>query len=200
MSSRCQAEKGADIGCLAEPLRIIDEGDEAERHDWADAGNGHQALRDRVLIGLLCYDRIEFGRCLAECGMEGDEPIGNHAEHRIGFASGGELVAKGLSLAPPPNAGHSDPERLERPTDVSLKIDAQPDQTITGTDQAAKPVRRIAANVNRREPAGAGKLRQSFRIGGVGLVQPRRECLVRLSGINAHGRQPKADKTALQPN
>ena len=53
---------------------------------------------------------------------------------------------------------------------MSLKIDSQPYQTVTGPDQAAKPVSRIAADVNRREPAGARKLRQSFRIGRVGFV------------------------------
>ena len=66
-----------------------------------------------MLVGLRLYDRIEFGSRLAQCGMGRDERIGNHPEHRIGFARGGELVAKGLPLASSLNAGHPDAERLE---------------------------------------------------------------------------------------
>ena len=55
VSLRCEPEKRAHIRRSAEPVRIIDQGDEAERFDWANTGNGHQAARDRMSLGFLLH-------------------------------------------------------------------------------------------------------------------------------------------------
>jgi hypothetical protein len=129
-----------------------------------------------------------------------DKPIGDGAQHRIGFPRRGQLVAKILALPTLADAGHSDAEGFQHAPDVTFEVFAQPDHPFSRTDQTSQPVSIFAVYVDRCKPAGPRELRQSFSISGIGLVEPGRQSLVRLPGIDAYRWKTKPNHPTLQPD
>ena len=195
-----QPKKSAHIRCPAEPSGVINQGYEAERVDRTNTGDCHQASRDRMDLGRFPHRLVQVVRHLAQLGMGRDEGIGYGPQNRVGLTRCRQLIAERLPLFPLANADHTDPEGFEDATNVAFEVLAQPDQPFPRTYQAAKPVGVLATDVNRREPASSGELRQPFGIGGVRLVEPGREALVRLARVDAGGRKPESRHPALQPN
>jgi hypothetical protein len=68
-----------------------------------------------------------------------------------------------------------DTERLERAAYLPLELLADADKAITRAKERSQPVAGQALDVNLAEPTGARQLRQSLGIGGVRLVEPRKE-------------------------
>lgn len=96
-----------------------------------------------------------------------------------------KLVPKALPLLALTNARHADAKGLQHASDMAFQILAETDQAFTCTNKAAQPIRFFAADVNRSEPIRPRKLRETFRIGAIRFVQPRRQALVGLTGVNA---------------
>jgi len=150
-----------------------------------------------MIAGLLLDDSIEIGGGLAQRGMRGDETIGDRTQQRIGFPGGGQLIAERLALPALAVPGHSDSEGLENAADMPFEILTETDQPFPSAHQDTQAIRPLAADMNRREPAGARELGQPFRIAGIGFVETGRQALVRLAGINTGRGQSQSDHPAL---
>lgn len=111
-----------------------------------------------------------------------------------------ELIAERLSLSTLANPGHSDAKGFQDAPDVSFEVLAQTDQPLACADEDSQPIRLFAADMGRRKPTGAGELRQPFRIGSIGLIESRRQALMRLAVIDAGGGQAQLREAALQPS
>jgi hypothetical protein len=61
-----EAEKRTDVGLAAEPGRIIDQGDETQRIDRADARDRHQAARYGMNLGFSLHGLVEIGARLTQ--------------------------------------------------------------------------------------------------------------------------------------
>ena len=173
----CKPEERANIRCPAEPVWIIDQGNETERVHRPDARNGHQTARDGVRLGFSLHGFVEIIGRLAQRGVGGDEAVRHGAQYRVSLFRSSQLVSKALSLAALTNPSHADAKSLQHAPDVSLQVLAQTDQTLASANQAAEPISFFATDMDRGKPVGARELRQAFGIGSIGLVEPRRQAL-----------------------
>lgn len=140
-----QSEECADIGCLVEPVRVVDQVDEAELVDRPDARNGHEASSDGVGLGLFLYGFVEIVCRLTQRVVGGDKPVGDGAQHRVGFPGHRELITKRLTLPTLVDACHADVEGFQHAPDVAFEVFAQTDQSLSRTNQAAQPIGPFAA-------------------------------------------------------
>ena len=180
---------------------LVDALEAATRHYRMQLSTGQgPAARDWMDLGRFPHRLVQVVRHLAQLGMGSDEGISYDPQNLVGLARCRQLIAERLPLPSLANADHTDAEGFEDATNVTFEVLAQPDQPFPRAYQAAKPVRLLAADVNRCEPTGARKLCQTFGVGGIRLVEPRRQALVCLPGINAGRRQAETCEAALQPD